>query len=666
MSREAMIKLTLNGGSFVTTMDQMNRKTREFSAAARKNFSEAFGAGGMGAINGMKQSLADVGGMLKGHLATAATLGGAVGIGSMVSRAVSFREKVRDIEFAMNKAGKVTVGWADLMKDAEDAANATGQSSSELADAMSNIFSQTGDADFARFAMEQIGHAASASGKEVGKLADVAAMLRRKFGADAAQLPQMLAAFIEKSDAGGLSLDDLGAKFGLLAGEAVDAGFSGSKGLSSLLGMLEMLNARVGEKAEPALKKLFQVLKNGSKDLKGLQQAAGVKFDVNATGLDRIRKLLETERGRKAITSKLGGEQRVVFDELSKPFNEAFDQAKKSGAKTKDATQAGLAAFDAAMTKLTKTTLTYEQLVEESKAGQAEDPANRLKMAIEKVEQAFRKPEMMDAIDKLAESLPELAQGLIKLMNFVTKHPLLAGSIALGGKVGMGALSGFASGFAEKLMGNLKLAEGTEKRLENAAGGFMTSIEKSGGWKRAAMAAGATMVAALAAYEIGKEAIDAGLKEDFDKKLARSNTAADADSMVKHGVGSDKERAAASAELRRKIKQMEKEGGPGAITEVTGFYASALSGGAVKNPVIEFHEQLNKLRTSLNALEADTAKRKQDELAASSDKAAKAMNKLAGVVSNIEVPSGTPTGTSKGVPTPRGGSGTPGHAPVPG
>lgn len=669
MAKEANLKLTLNASGFSQSIDGLKTKVRAFGGDVKKYLGGSFGQDAVAGIKGAGGALAQMGSQLKGQISMAATLGGAVGIGAMVKRAVEMREKVRDVQFQIEKAGKSTADWQGLMEDVHKAADRTGQSSGDLADILQSLHAATGDADFARAALEPIGHAAQASGQDVLKLGDAAQMLYRKFGANAETLPEMLAVFVEKSDAGGLSLDALGNKFALLAGEAEEAGFKGADGLSSLLGMLETLDSRVGEKAEPALKKMFQVLKTGSKDLKALGKESGIKFGADDTATEKLRKIMGSEKGRKKFAEKLGGESRVVFDELSEPFNKAFAASKAAGMKTAQATEQGLASFDASMELMSKRTLEYAKIVEESKAGQEEDPIAKLNKAVDKIAQAFTKPEMMDAIDKLSEMLPQLAQGLVKTLNFIVNNPLASGAMLVGGKMAMGAAGGFAGNVANRL--GDKASEKGAKLFGDIASGviakdgakrFAEAVATNGGWAKTAGQFGMIAGAALLAFQAGKEVIDNTLNTHFDDRAKTSDIINSAESMTNHGVGSEKDRRATAEALKARIAKMEKDGGPSVSAKLFGNMANTF--GDAKHPVTEFNEQLKRAKESLAALENSKAAKGSDELGTAASKAAKGVETLANALSKVELPAGTPTGSSKGPGGPANKGNVPGHGPV--
>lgn len=551
-TREAGIKLTLDSGTFTRGIDAIGDKAVAVGRKIKSGLSAGFKGVGGEAWKGGGDALKEMTGSIKSAVGAAATLGGGIGFGMLIHKASNLREKVRDIEFQINKTGRATTSWQEVLATTQQAASETGKSSEEMANIYQGLFATTGDADFAAKALIPIGHAATASGQDINKLADAAQMLQRKFGATAETLPEMLAAFVEKTDAGGLSLDSLGNKFALMAGEAAEAGFKGKDGLNTLLGMMTMLDSRVGEKSEQPMKKLFQLFKDGGKDLKALSKETGLKFEPDMSAMEKLRRVLGSEKGRAKLTEKLGGESRVVFDELSKPFNEAFDKAKSEGAKTKAATEQGLKAWDAAMASLGKSTINYARLVDESKQGQEEDPQARLNAAIEKIAQKFSEPKMLDAVDRLAETLPRVADGMVKVVDFVTKHPLMSGGLFVGAKLGGGMLSGATSKLGENagaaMTGAMKnVGKDLAKDLAS------TMAQGAAGWGHLMGKAVGISAGALIAYEIGKAIIDSRIEEKNESQ--RQSVAAGIEGM--NAVNSGDLQAAVAA--KEKLEAMSRQ-----------------------------------------------------------------------------------------------------------
>lgn len=497
--RDASVRLTLNAGSFAGGLRDLSRQAdatgRQMGKAMSKPLKEGFKA----ARNAAGALMNDI----KGALKAATTLGGAIGVGAGIKSALEMRTVYADLAFNISKVGKQAMTWQQIQGMIEPVAKKTSRSSQELAGAFKTVFEATGDAEYSKTSLEAIADAANATGYSVDHLANAAQIMQRKFGASAEDMPEMMARFVEKVGVGGASIDAMGPKFALMAGEAADAGLKGADGVSKLLGIMVALDSRVGEKAAPGLKMMLQTLKSGSSTLKSLEKAGGIKFEADSGAFDKLRQMM-TGKGRVAIEAALTGESRTVFDELAKPFDEAMRAAKAGGATTKEATRAGLEAFDAALAKAGESSLTAAKVADEAKRRQ-EEPQRKLQQAMETFYQSFTKPEMLSAMDELAKSLPKLAEGLAKIVEFVTRNPALAGGMYVGGRVG-GAAAGAAMGQLPQLA-----ITGGKSVGKQIATSFASQVATEGKWaaigKNVGAAAGIAIAAAVA-YELGKEGID--------------------------------------------------------------------------------------------------------------------------------------------------------------
>ncbi len=497
--RDAAVRLTLNAGSFAGGMRDLSRQASSVGQQIGRAMSGPMKAGFKAGRDAAGALMNDI----KGALKMATTLGGAIGAGAGIKSAIEMRSVYADLAFNISKVGKEAMTWQQIQGMIEPVAKKTSRSSQEMAAAFKTVFEATGDAEYSKTSLESIADAANATGYSVDHLANAAQIMQRKFGASAKDMPEMMARFIEKVGVGGAGIDGLGPKFALMAGEAAEAGMKGADGVSKLLGVMIALDSRVGEKAAPGLKMMLQTLKSGSSTLKTLEKAGGIKFEADSGAFDKIRQML-TGKGRVAIEAALTGESRTVFDELAKPFDEAMRAAKAGGATTKEATEAGLAAFDRAMNEAGKSSLTAAKIAEEAQKRQ-EEPQRKLQAAMETFYQSFTKPEMLSAIDELAKSLPKLAEGLAKIVEFVTRNPALAGGLYVGGRVG-GAVAGAAMG----QLPQLALTGGKSVGKEIATS-FGAQVAAQGKWAAIGNYVGAAAgiaIAAVIAYELGKEGID--------------------------------------------------------------------------------------------------------------------------------------------------------------
>jgi hypothetical protein len=487
---------------------------RQISTSMKASFKEGF----KGAKKGFEGLVKDTGGLMK----TAATLGGAFTVVGLAKSAIELQQKYRDLAVNIGSATGEAVRWQDVQETIQGAAQKTKRTSEEMAAAFETINKATQNAEFAAAALIPIGQHATASGKDVLLLADSVQVLQRKFDLAAKDIPGALAVIESKVDQGGELLESLPQKLDQLAAAAVGVGFEGEKGFSQLLGLLQHLDSKTND-ATAGLRQMFEQVADGTTNVESFQTATGIKFDVDDSALDRMRKALAGGKGEKFQQAFAGGGAGPVFRELSEPFKQAFKVAKDSGLTTKLATEAGLRAFDKQVQELTATSRDWASIQKVAKERAANDPAAQFREAQERLLRAFTSEEMLGALERLAQSLPKVADGLAQLVTFVLDNPYLSGAGFVGAKIGGSALSAsIASVFRDATKGVGKAATGQGKKLAES---FSEAIAKQGfgsvAVKSMSVAGGITAAAALGVgvgVALGEEVGD-----DFDAAGKQAN-----------------------------------------------------------------------------------------------------------------------------------------------
>jgi hypothetical protein len=661
--KDAKVRLELAAGGFLSMLKEIEKKAAELGQEiegvgeagekAERKLHPALGSMKKG-FGAAKDSLADLGKELKSTIGQVVTLGGAVSFGALVHSAVELNDLFDDIAWNVNKVAGNAETVASVQRDIETAAKDAKVPVEEMAAAYEKVFKSTGDLKYTKAALEVIGTTATASGEQVENLANVAQLLQRKFKIASADLPEAMARFVEKTGVGGKSLDDLSNRFALMAGEASEAGMAGADGISQLLGILNQLDSAVGEKADPALKAMFQTLKNGSGALKSLEKTSGIKFAVDDTAFQKLEKLLSSTRGRKAAEQVFGGEARVVFDELAKPFDEAVATAKAEGKKGKELQAAGIAAFEANLAAAGKSAMTYadvQKRFEEAKSG----PKEQLNDALNQLKASFTKPEVIASLEKLSVLLPKLAGGMSSLLEFAVNHPLLAGAGLVGGK----ALGAAGSSIGGDLLG--AAGKGLAGVGKSIGRDLVAQVAVSGAWKTAGanigVAAGIAVAAAVA-FELGKSAIDSIYEEKGKDQSDLVSAGASAFAAKQSG---DQGRMAKEAEtLRTRIETAKKnrEGIGGFMDDTFGAAAQLFSGGEVKGDVQA--NMIAKAEAELRELEQAMSKGAKggDKVAQAHDRAAQAAERLAKAMDKIQPPGSGGGGTNGLPPAPGNQSGS--------
>lgn len=455
--REASVKLTLKSGSFLVSLKELAGENEK----AAKRTENAWKKAGVAGLKALKAEIGDTFSSLKTAVKTAVTLGGAFSFGSAIRGAIESQSQFRNLAFAVKAGTGEIVKWNDLQRDAQITALQWGQRTHELGSAYQELFDEVGDIGFAEAGMENAALAARATGKDVGMLANIVGVLNEKFDVTADELPETMAAVVSLGNKGGISIEQMGEKIGILGASAKAAGLSGQAGFQTIVGMANIADNAMGsfKKSLAAVTGLLDSFgtPEQAKKIAGVFGVSMKDAKHNARGLtDVLGDVFAKTGGKRELLAKaFTGEQLKLVLELAKPFTEAFGQ---TGGTIKEKTAAGLGAYKAALEKAGKSQLTAADLAAEAQK-RMEDPQARLNIALEKLQQSFAKPQMIAAIERLSSQLPVLADKMAGLIDFVLDNPKTAAGIFLGFKLGapvLGAIfqSGAAS-FAKAAAGAL-------------------------------------------------------------------------------------------------------------------------------------------------------------------------------------------------------------------
>lgn len=509
--REAGIRVTMKSAGFMSGLREMSDSVKRAGSSMGNALSGPIKKG----MNSAGESIKGLANGAKEHMKTVATLGGAFAIGEFVRDAVKGQVVYRNIAHELQKVNTEIKSWKDVHAMIEPIAEKVGQSGDDMAAAFQEVFSKTGDLKFSQDVLESIGTAATASGKNVADYGTLAQMAFRKFGASADDIKNNMGMLDSMLGTGGVEVEGLSAKFGMMSTEAVSAGLTGTEGMISLLGAMKSVNEEVGEKAPGAFKAMFQTFKHGSAALAALQKSSGVKFEANGDAFGKLEQLLKTKKGRMAAELTFKGDARSLFDALAKPFDAAVSKAKGAGKKNEDAVKDGIAAFRQSIGVMDKGANTWEALQAKAAERMKNDPSIIWQQALEKMADVFGEPKMMDSLVKLAQLLPVVATGFEKAIAFITNHPLMAAGGFVGAKVGL------AFGEGMLLEAGKKLGLAAIPLLQTGA---VTAGVGMGTAAKGAMVA----AAALIGWEIGKAIADAYLDSinKDDKQAGESDISA--------------------------------------------------------------------------------------------------------------------------------------------
>jgi hypothetical protein len=514
--KDAKVRLNLAASGFATQLQELQKHAAAFekelgqiAPAADKAEKKlgSFGQVGKAALGGVKQSLSELGSSLKSTLTQAATLGGALSLGVAAKAGMDLVKTYRDIANSIEAGTGAATSWKDVQSSIEGTAARWKQSNGDVAASYKKLWDEVGDAKFASAGIESVARAARGGYGSVAALTDIVGVLNEKFEVPASGIDDALASVIALGNKGGANVEQLGEKLGILGATAKEAGFTGEAGLRRMLGMLNSADNVTGNfrKSLKAVTGIFDTLvdpekmKNIGKELKiGLVDKKTGKPFAHA-----LEMIIGKSGGKQEILAKVfSGEELKLVTEFGKTYAKAFEST-KGDIQTK--TRAGLAAYNEALEKASKSTLSASKVDEEAKQRLADQDA-QITDAMRKLEVAFTDPKMVAGLTKLAEVAPKVAEALAKLLGFAVDHPKTAAGALVGGTV----LKGLAAG-ALPAVGKiaLKFLKGGAAAAEGAAaaGAGTGAAEASGAGAAAETGAGA----AVAGVAIPAAIVTAGI-----------------------------------------------------------------------------------------------------------------------------------------------------------
>jgi TP901 family phage tail tape measure protein len=500
--REAGIKLTLQAGGFSSGLKGAEGEVKASASRMGGALKSALSDG----LKGAKNAVTSLGSTIKSTLLTAGGIGGAVGFGELVHGAIQFEGAMRRLAFQMNIGATKLHDFRAVAGEVRQVALDTGQATEDLGKVMQGVFTETGDADFARNTIKTIATAASGAHAPVEQLGNIAGTLNEKFGITEGQLGGALAKVVELGSKGGISIEDMSEKLGLVGAAAKEAGLGGEEGLGKVIALMNLADNSTGS------------LKKGIAGVSGILEALGTKSSrlkiAAQLGIDpgklkgdaqaQIETILKATKGSKEkLEIAFGGEQLKILADLGKTYSATFAA---TGGDVKTKTAAATEAVREAFTAAGKTTLTFADLQKEA-ASEMKTTEKQFQVALEKLKETFSKPEISEAINQLVGSLPALADMVGKVVGFAVEHPKTAGALAIGGVAAKGfaeaaiptlimkAFSSGGTGAAAAIQG--AMATGGS----SAASGFSSALALGGPF---ALAIGAAIAVAFVASAVAK------------------------------------------------------------------------------------------------------------------------------------------------------------------
>lgn len=441
----ASVRLTLKDRGFVRTFMQLGNKVGQAAKGMGGRIGEALHHGVEGGVDALKElgnKVKEVGGLVTG-------IAGGIGLEKLIHGSIEAETKFRNLATAIEIGTGEATNWVAIQERAKAVSQSTGIELDKVGDAMDELFSGTKDFDFMTDAIKTVGTTSRATGDEVVDLAKIAATLKQKFDITAKDLPEAMSMVVSAAHAGGASVEDLADDFAEVGGKAKSMGAVGVGGLKQMLGILNLAKQESGsfQQAMTAIPQIFdQILERQDK---GVIKSAG-KIPIEIGTVDEhgrkrspaeiLSDIIMTTKGNAAELGQFGfgGEGLQTILALAKTFHRELDA---TGGDIKTARAHIAKAIDAAAGGTLSWGRIQEKAAENMDSGQG-----RIDRALAKLQAAFTSPPMLDALGKLTEVLPTVADGLAKVVEFVAKNPLTAGGLAVEATFAKGFLSQALSG----------------------------------------------------------------------------------------------------------------------------------------------------------------------------------------------------------------------------
>lgn len=526
--RESSVKLTLSNSQFLAGIK------RAGDAVQRMGRSSVLSSKHMGA--GFKQVGKDLGGMAskaKSALKMIGSLGGAFTAGAALKNANELNGIYSTLAFRVQTARKEMTKGADIQQIVERSAAKTTRTSEEMAEAFETVFGATKDLEFTKEVLGAIGDTATATNESIESIATVSHAMQRKFGLNAGEVREALAQVYEQAQQGGPSFEGFAEAIDVLGSNLVQAGMKGKQGLNFLLGSLNATDAgfeNLGEQIG-GIKNLMIKLANTA-EMEGIAEETGLgkKLINEKDAIKRLKMVLAVgQKGMTALGKKFMGpdEQKALRILFTEPFNEALQRAKAGGLRGKEATEQALRSLDDSIAKFGQTTLTAADMQAQA-AKRATSPQARLRVSVERLNQAFASPEIIDAIEQLSMHLPAVAGIFADFVKFAAQNPVLAGALGLSASVARSFLTGMVTSIVS---GHATGGAGAATAITQAhvVGGMKVGNLIKGAGAFAAIA----IAGAVAAEKIGKDA-DANAQATGGIAVARAKLASRSGSLKKN------------------------------------------------------------------------------------------------------------------------------------
>lgn len=327
--------------------------------------------------------------------ASAATVASTLGIaGSAARQSLALQEVSNRLSIASRGAGEESVDPRELRKEFEQtAAKTPGIAAIDIANAVSQFVSKTGELGVARKSQGVFATVASATGSSIEDVSAAAADLFQKFDINTVEgMADAMSALAFQGKAGSFELKDAASQFAKLSAAASRFGLAkGAEGVRTLGGLTQIARSATGspEQAATAVEAMFRQFTSSSA-LKELRKIKVNPFlDKGQTKTKEIRGLLvETiakSGGNLETLQHIFGEEGIrAISPIISEFNKAKQEASVGGKDAKASNEAGASAAKAYIDKMIDAPGDYKELQKDAAQAQ-QDASAKLSNAWEKI-----------------------------------------------------------------------------------------------------------------------------------------------------------------------------------------------------------------------------------------------------------------------------------------
>lgn len=574
---DASLRLNLQAAGMLSTLQQLEKQAGGVAAGIEHIGDEAkksekkihpFLGSAQKGLGAAKTATLELGRAMGSLAQQALSLGGALSFGAGVKTAVDLQAHYKDMAFAIRTGTGEAMRWEEVQKTVEGTAGKWKRSNEEVAHSFDEIFRETNNLEFAKKATEAAAKAATASGKPLQLLGNIAMELSDKFGVAGGDIEEALATIV-----GTNKVEEFGASMDRMGAAARSLGLTGKDGLAQFVGMLEASGGATKDlkKAIAGLSGVMETLEDPEK-AKAIEKELGVKLkkaDGSMTD-GAIEEVLKATGGQKEELVKVfSGDALKIMSEYGRIYSKAFDE---STGTFKERSDAAMDEFHKTLKAAVKKPADLDAAAED----RLKDPKARLQEAMNKVTSAFSQPKMLAAIDKMADKLPAIADALAHLLDFALDHPLLAGVGMVAAKPAMAFGQSMASDGASWLGKQFVTSVKESDVGKSVAEKFSGAVGGSGVWSTVGKGLGIA-AAGYIAFEVGKALIDARLNGD---KEAQNGALAVGVEGARAQFGSREQQEKARARLKEKIAELEdrNSGFGGEVDKTMAMYARMVTG----------------------------------------------------------------------------------------